>query len=161
MMETNSRASRLSLRNGVGTTEFHPIQQSPGITRTWEFADGEFRNLPLRPDQKYEHLADLRLGARGTLGPPPLFNQPNRTRHCRRFRAAAFNQHRTSAPLSPSTPPCISSTVAAHGQASPPRFQTTPTQRESRTMHQPSRPSSTAMTWPPPLPPSTAAVNEC
>uniref|UniRef100_A0A453JXJ1 Uncharacterized protein n=1 Tax=Aegilops tauschii subsp. strangulata TaxID=200361 RepID=A0A453JXJ1_AEGTS len=53
-MATDSRASRRSLLKGepMGTIESHPIQQSPGITRPWEFAGGAFRNPPLRPDQE-------------------------------------------------------------------------------------------------------------
>jgi hypothetical protein len=33
------------------TTEFHPIQRSPGINRLAEFTDGAFWNTPLQPDQ--------------------------------------------------------------------------------------------------------------
>ncbi|VAI39471.1 hypothetical protein VPH35_093926 [Triticum aestivum] len=53
MMATYSRASHRSLLNGkpVGTIESHPDQESPGITRPWEFAGGDFRNLTLQPDQ--------------------------------------------------------------------------------------------------------------
>jgi hypothetical protein len=59
MIITASRASKRSLCNQtarvktwVRTTESHSIQQSPGMNRPMEFADGAFRNTTLQPDQR-------------------------------------------------------------------------------------------------------------
>ena len=51
------------------------IPPDPTISRLdcpMEFADGAFRNSTIRPDRRNRCQADLLLGARGTIGPPPL-----------------------------------------------------------------------------------------
>jgi hypothetical protein len=58
-MSTQNRVSCCSLQNQtvglkawVRTTEYYPIQQSPGNRSTVIFAAGAFRNSTLRPDQE-------------------------------------------------------------------------------------------------------------
>jgi hypothetical protein len=81
MLATQKRASHRSLQNQtigikawVRTTEYIPIQQTPGIRRTITFAGGAFRKSTLEPNPKGHDQVDLCPSTRGTLG-PPLFTR--------------------------------------------------------------------------------------
>jgi hypothetical protein len=56
----------------VRTTEYLPNQQTLGMS-TVRFYSGAFQNSTSSQIQTDMHMEDLRLGARGTEGPPPLF----------------------------------------------------------------------------------------
>jgi hypothetical protein len=61
-----------------GTTESYPIQRSPSWGVQWSLPMDPSKNQHFSQINESKHQADIRLGVRETLGPPPLLEDTNR-----------------------------------------------------------------------------------